>query len=537
MFLDSSKGIMNPPLPSRPPPPPALIGICLNANAAIVILVAFFFFLIPGIIVIHQLSDPAIRSPGIPQIAWKLHQNLSPQFEQWATGRVISTRAAQLSTNDISGTEWPLFGAVFYLWATESLQQEWDQGHTPGTIAPKVYARDAIAAAAELVVDPAQANWVKIHWGNNYLKTQNVFYRMLVISALTSHARLTGSTEHLRLLRDQVESLSAELDASPHGLLDDYPGQCYPGDVLTAIAMIHRADFLLGTDHSAFIRRAIRGFQGKALDSRGLVPYFAYATAGEPSDTSRGCDNSYVCLFSPEIWPEQARQWYDLYAENFWQEKWTCAGFREFPKDEPGNNWYCDVDSGLVLEGFGCAACAFGVGAARVNGHFEQAYPLTAEMLATSWPLPSGTCLLPRLFSNAADAPYLGEAGILFNLTRLPAKGTPIHTGGAMPKFVVIFLALQLGFGLLLLIASVRSLRQWHKQRDIIVARHPELQFVVWLGLLAASALCAGLGQPMVAVLLLLCAQLLPRYARKPFTGDTPKPESAPHKSNSVAAM
>ena len=52
---------------------------------------------------------------------------------------------------------------------------------------------------------------------------------MLVIAALTSHARLTGDKEYLPLLKDQVDSLSAELDASRHGLLDDYPGNAIRG--------------------------------------------------------------------------------------------------------------------------------------------------------------------------------------------------------------------------------------------------------------------------------------------------------------------
>jgi len=113
------------------------------------------------------------------------------------------------------------------------------------------------------------------------------------------------------MLKEQADGLSAELGASEHGLLDDYPGECYPGDVLTAIAMIRRADQVLGTDHSAFVRRAIRGFQDKCLDPRGLVPYSAYAPTGEPTSPSRGCGNSYVSLFSPEIWPGQARSWYE----------------------------------------------------------------------------------------------------------------------------------------------------------------------------------------------------------------------------------
>jgi hypothetical protein len=488
-----------------------VVNICRYFNAAIIVLVSLFFFLIPGLTVIHDLSDVNISSPGIPRSAWKFHQILSPKYEQWARERLDSKRAAELSTSNISGTEWPLFGSVFYLWATESLQDAWEKDHSVSSIAPNIYAKGAIEAATSLVIDPTQANWVKMHWGTNYLKTENVFYRMLVISALTSQARLTGEKQYLPLLKDQADSLAADLDGSRHGWLDDYPGECYPGDVLTAIAMIHKTDKVLGTDHSAFVSRAIRGFQNEALDSRGLVPYFANADAGRPLTPSRGCGNSYVGLFSRSIWPDQAQKWYDLYTRYFWQENWGCAGFREFPNDLPRNNWDCDVDAGPVLGGFGCAACAFGVGAARVNGHFEHAYPLTTEMLVTSWPLPNGTRLLPRLLSNAADAPYLGEAAILFNLTRMPAEDVQIKTGGSIPKFVVVFLALQLGVGLLLIITPIRSLRYWSKHQESIIVANPQLQFGIWIGLLSAGIICLLAGKPSVALLLFVCTQLFPR--------------------------
>ena len=313
------------------------------------------------------------------------------------------------------------------------------------------------------------------------------------------------------MLKDQADSLSTELDESRHGLLDDYPGQCYPGDVLTAVAMIHKADKVLGTDHSAFVHRAIRGFQNEALDGRGLVPYFANASSGTPVDTTRGCDNSYVSLFAPDIWPEQARKWYNLYTQYFWQERGTCAGFREFPNDLTGNNWYLDVDSGPVWGGFGCAACAFGVGAARANGHFEHAWPLTAEMLVTSWPLPDGTRLFPRLLSNAVDAPYIGDTAILFNLTRLPGEGVPVKTGGTLPKFVLIFLTIQIAVGLILPAATILSLRRWQKRRRTIFVPLSHLQVGIWGSLLIASLICLCLGKPAIAILLLLGSQFFPR--------------------------
>ena len=275
--------------------------------------------------------------------------------------------------------------------------------------------------------------------------------------------------------------------------------------------MIHRADKVLGTDHSAFVSRAIRGFQGAALDARGLVPYSARALSGTPTSPTRGCGNSYVSLFSPEIWPTQARKWYDLYAQHFWQETWTGAGFREFPKDMPTADWYFDVDAGPVFKGFGCAACAFGVGAARMNGHMEHAYPLTAEMLVTSWPLPNGMRLLPALLSDATDAPYLGEAAILFNLTRLPATGSVSTTGGSIPGFVIIFLTVQLGVGLCLLAMSSQSLLRWRKHSGSFVVPMPRTQLGVWAGLLLATIVCTFYGKVFVATLFFFSAQLFPR--------------------------
>jgi hypothetical protein len=484
--------------------------LCRYINWGILAFAALFFFLYPAAKVICDLSDPNIRGPGIPRSAWGFHRALSPKYERWTTERLNSTRATELSTENISGTEWPLFGSVFFLWATESLQDAWER-ERPSTPAPNTYARAAIEAATRLVIDPRQASWVKVHWGTNYLRKENVFYRMLVISALTSHARLTGDKQYLSKLREQVESFSAELDASPFGLLNDYPAQCYPGDVLTAVAAIRHADKVLGTDHSAFARRAIRGFEGKALDPRGLVPYDASAAQGTPDGPTRGCGNSYVSLFAPSLWPEQARKWYDLYVKYFWQEGGAGAGFREFPNDLGLGNWYMDVDAGPVLNGFGCAACAFGVGAARVNGHFEHAYPLTAELLAASWPLPNGTRLFPRLLSNAADAPYLGEAAILFNLTMTPAPGIPIKTGGSIPRFVFILLAVQFGIGFGLLIAVLRSGRRFQKVRGPLALPQAKLQFSIWAILVACAIGLLFFRLPLVAGITLLVAQFFPR--------------------------
>lgn len=410
----------------------------------------------PGLELVRSFFDPALNGEGVPRLARQLHYSLTPRYAKWAVERTASGKAAKLSVSNVSGTEWPLYGSVFYLWAEEALQAEWERNHSLFAEEPRVFARSAIEAAARLVADPSHAGWVKKYWGDGYLDRENVFYRMLLISALASHRQLTGSDEFLPLLRSQTDGLSAELSASRFGLLDDYPGQCYPTDVISAWEAIRRADSVLGTDHSAQIAQALRAFTGERVGKLGLPAYLAYARTGQPADNSRGCSNSNACMLAPTLWPSTAKTWYAAYEKHFWQRDWLAAGFREVPHGTPGGEWFFDVDAGPVIRGNGFAACAFGISAARKNGRFDHAYPLSMEMIALSWPLPNGRLVLPRMVSDSQDAPFLGEVGILFQLTRQPSFPALTHHAGSVPAIVFFCLAFYLGTGTLFLLGAWR---------------------------------------------------------------------------------
>jgi len=418
-----------------------LAGLWLLASLA-----GFFY---PAYFLTRSIFDPALNHPGTPAIARQLHTSLAGRYARWATARVEGGRATALDGHDVSGSEWPLYGSVFYLWGEEALQAQWEKDHTLFAEEPRVFARAAIDAAARLVADPGHAHWVRVYWGANYLHKEDVFYRMLVIGALGSHRHLTRSDEFLPLLRDQTDSLAAELAASPNGQLDDYPGQCYPTDIVSAWAVIQHADEVLGTDHAPEIARAVRGFTGRCAGRFGLPPFSSASHDGKPYDDSRGCGNSNLCMLTPALWPAQAAEWYALYEKYFWQRDWLAAGFREYPLDDRGSDWSLDVDSGPVLRGNGFAACAFGIAAARRHGRFDQAYPLSIEAIALSWPLPGGRLLIPRLVSNVADAPYLGEAALMFQFSAQPLVTPLRHHTGPLPAIVFVCLGLYLTGGML----------------------------------------------------------------------------------------
>jgi len=498
-------------------PPSRLSTITVYGNKLILAAFAFYFLILPGFLVMRDLADPRLKDERIPQVAWRLHRDLSPRYARWARERVESGVAAQLNLYDVPSTEWPMFGSVYYLWATEALQKAWEQDPSPSREAPVVYARDTIEAAVDLVLDPRHHTWVKTHWGEDYLHRQNVFFRSLIIAACTSHENLIGDGRHLELLRDQVETLATALDASPHGVLEDYPGECYPIDVLAAIACIRRADPLLGTDHSDFTRRALRAFSGKNLDACGLPPYLMDVKTAEHLGPSRGTGNSYILIFAAELWPELAADWYSRYETHFWQKTWWAEGWREYPRVlDPKFDSYTDgrllydVDAGPIIAGFSPAANAFGLAAAKINGRLDHAYTLGSQIIAATWPLPHGSLLGPRILSSQGHAPYLGEACILFFLSQTPHEGAKIVTGGHMPGCVIIGYVFYFGTGLALLL--IAGLGAWRYRRVTAQSDFPcpRLQFAIWAVLLISAVVLLTTHHASIAIPALLIAFVLP---------------------------
>ena len=510
------------------------VRIVLVANSTLLVLLALAGLIYPSARALLDLQDPALRQPGIPQKAWRLFHHLTPRYAAWARDRLDHGSAAGLSTTNIAGTEWPGFGSVFYLWSIENLQAAWDAGDHRGGGEPRVLAKDAIVAASELVVDSNTASWVKAHWGEDFLRREDVFYRMLVIASLTSRENLLKDTAHPALLREQVESLAHELDASRTGLLNDYPSECYPGDVMAAIACIQRADSILGTNRSAFVSRALRGFIGTQATRLGLPPYSAHAATGRPGSEARGCANSYICLTAPELWPAQAKQWFQLYDKLFWQEKYTAAGFREYAIGLPKSDWTLDIDAGPVVAGYGVSANAFGVGAARKNGRFDRAYPLATELIATAWELPGGVLAVPRLLSDLSDAPLLGEAAILWLLTVQPEKGFPLKTGGSVPLYVHLVTIGSLVLGLFLVFEAIWRFRTAQREPEREYPA-PAVQALLWAGLLLGGLALLASNCRLIGLALLLVALVLPRAKKHPRDRGN-KPEDLPPNSRQTEA-
>jgi hypothetical protein len=352
-----------------------------------------------------------------------------------------------------------MFGAAFFLVTAEDLQTRNQIDATRGTIG------EAVEKAAQIVASPVTATWVKTKWGNSYLEKENVFYRMLLILGLSSYEKITGGTQYHPLMARQRVTLAEELGKAKLHLRDDYPGECYPADMLWAVAAIQRAARLDGDRHDELVRSLIAVFDGSLKASEGLPAFQADSKSGRILQGARGCGNSGILLFASELDPAVAGRWYDAYARSFWKDTGWIAGFTEMPLRS--SKAFMDVDSGPVLCGIGSVSSAFGIGAAKTVGRIDHAAPLTMQVVACSWPTPFGF-LLPGLMGRlAVNSWSLGEVALLFSMTRPTLAPETSSFEGHAPFIVWVVLAVYTGAGLFFIWFEIRSARR-------LIRRHRE---------------------------------------------------------------
>ncbi len=425
--------------------------------ALLLLTLSFILGLYPALHTLWTLAtDPGIRTGGPTKIAFRMHRSLSDRLPDYIDERIDSKIATTLSISQIEATEWPLFGAFFFLRATEQLQAQWEADPSLASAAPKETGRDAIEASARLLLDPNHAHWVETYWGKKHLEAPNCFYKLLLLGGLSSHHNLTGSEENFSFMRTIMEGMAADLDSSPHGIIDDYPQQCFPADVIAAIAMIKATATSLGEDRSEWARQALARLM-KVSDNK-LPPYMASAITGEQTSSTRGCTNNGFALpHIHEINPELAAELYQESIKRFWEEGFFAQGWREFPEDQVEAPFYFDPDSGPVLFNFGSAATGLGLGVTRTYGDSKRAGALGTQFLATSFPLPTGRLIIPSLVGNWDHAPHFPEIVLMAQLAQTSSES---REKGPIPAIVWIITISQFFIGAILLRRGSRALKK-----------------------------------------------------------------------------
>jgi hypothetical protein len=414
------------------------------------VLFAVVFFIYPAVTLCVVVFDSHLKTTGESLLVPNWFDSASQRYLSWANEFTSTNYAQSLDQHDVAGTEWPMFGSVFFLLTAEEMQKHGFKFRES--------AIEAVEKAAQVVASPVTATWVKTKWGEHYLDKENVFYRMLLILGLSSYEKITGSRQYHSLMAGQRDGLAGELAAAKYHLLDDYPGECYPNDVLWAVAAIQRAAGAEGIAHGELARKVLNVLDGPVKTAEGLPAFQVEAESARILQGARGCGSSGILIFAAELDRAVAGRWYNAYEASFWKDSEWIAGFRELPQGE--SKAFMDIDSGPVLFGFGSVASVFGVGAAKTNGRFDHAVPMTMEVVAFSWPTPFGLLVPGAMGLLAVKSWSLGEVAILFSMTRPANAEKTVPFTGHTPIIVWVLLVFYAGTGLLLIGREIMRIKR-----------------------------------------------------------------------------
>ena len=137
----------------------AKLGFHLALSAA-VIAISLLLFIYPAVIVGLLAFDSQLDQTGQSRLVPMWFNAAAGRYLSWANTYIETNYAKSLHHNDIPATEWPIFGSVFFLVTAEDLQRQGHIDATRGTV------REAVEKAAQIVVSPETATWVRTKWGD-----------------------------------------------------------------------------------------------------------------------------------------------------------------------------------------------------------------------------------------------------------------------------------------------------------------------------------------------------------------------------------
>lgn len=233
----------------------------------------------------------------------------------------------------------------------------------------------------------------------------------LVRARLVALAGTTATAAELQRFHDDSALLFSEFSRSHTAVLEAHPGQSWPVDSLFGFESLQLHDRLFGTAYFRAFDRWLATMEATKDKVTGLHVSFLNLD-GTVRDVPRGCALSWSLAVLPRLAPKIAAEQWAAYQKSFVHCTLGTCLVREYP---PGIDRAGDVDSGPIVNGYGLAATAFGLAAARANGDLETAAAL--ERLGESFGSPVIT---------DAGKRYLNGAVPMFDILSLWVRTVPV---------------------------------------------------------------------------------------------------------------
>ncbi len=168
----------------------------------------------------------------------------------------------------------------------------------------------------------------------------------------------------LQQFQNNCDAISNAFIQSNQPFLESYAHQSWPADNILCLASISLHDKILQSRYFDLKKRWLDSIQQHLDPNTGLIPHSFDLHSKQIIGNARGCSQSMMLSFLPEIDSVFSQKQYKLFQKHFLMKRLGIWSVREYPHDIDGDG---DVDSGPVIFGVGGAASIVGIRAAGEN--------------------------------------------------------------------------------------------------------------------------------------------------------------------------
>lgn len=293
-------------------------------------------------------------SPRKPGIAPKAQALAARHLQLWTDE---SQRKAELDRMRRSNAEWDFMGRSFLVWSLAEMGLR-----DPARKAECLVAMDEIIAETLKLEQEHGIYFFLMPYAKASpfvaQPAQSLFVDSEIALMLGVRRVLEERTDYKPLLTARVDKMLGQMRRSPSLLAESYPDECWIFDHSVALAATRVADFLDGSDHSAFFRDWVAMARKQLVHPNTGLLVSSFTTKGEHRDGPEG-SSIWMAAHCLRLIDEEFAL--DQYRRARRELGATLCGFawsREWPASWRGPT---DIDSGLVVPVLGVSAGGSGL--------------------------------------------------------------------------------------------------------------------------------------------------------------------------------
>jgi hypothetical protein len=310
----------------------ALIGLAALAIATAIWIPCLHLFFV-------SRADGFRKADGISP---KARQLAARQLQLWTDPE---SREKELRKMRASNAEWDFMGRTFLVWSLAEMGLRNQAGKQDYLKVMDQIIEETLrlekehgiyfflmpyARARPYVVQPARSHFLDSE----------------IALMLAARRVLEEKEAYQPLLRERVQLMVERMEQGPVLSAESYPDECWMFDNVASLAAMRIADYLDGTDHSAFSRRWLEIAKRKLVDSSTGILISSYTMRGEPLDGPEGSSIWMVAHCLRLVDEDFARDQYQRARRELRRQMAGFAWSREWPTSWKGA---MDIDSGIVI--------------------------------------------------------------------------------------------------------------------------------------------------------------------------------------------